>query len=406
MVGIINWLKGYLRIRVSGLSVERFMNLCGYKNIILWDVCRSAEYYEMCISLKAFRQLRPIVRKTGTKAAILERKGLPFFISKGSKRKLFLSACIFTVFFWYVSSGFVWRIEIEGNYRITEEQLFDYLKQEDISVGMQKKNLDIEQLEKKIRIVFPDIIWTSGKFEGTTFQLAIRESNGMKVVETNETDTGYDLIAPVEGDVYSIIVRSGVPLVRQGDAVTENMILVEGRIPVKNDDGTIREYLYVKADADVYIRHSIVYRESLPASYIMKNYTGRKKTYPYIRIGEYELAYPVSEPFLYYDVLIRETTPEVIEQLKIPLLWGYFTYREYQNKECLYTKEQAVDILQKKFSQFIISLEEKGVQIIEKDVKIVKKSDIWEASGEIVVAEPAETLVETQMSQIQQALEN
>ena len=40
MVDIINWLKGYLRIRVSGVAVERFINLCGYKNILLWDVYR------------------------------------------------------------------------------------------------------------------------------------------------------------------------------------------------------------------------------------------------------------------------------------------------------------------------------------------------------------------------------
>ena len=94
MVGFISWLRGFVRIRVSGLSVERFMNLCGHRNILLWDVVRKEEYWEMCISIKAFRSLRPIVRKTGTKVVITERCGLPFFIHKMGVRKIFVAGLI------------------------------------------------------------------------------------------------------------------------------------------------------------------------------------------------------------------------------------------------------------------------------------------------------------------------
>ncbi len=406
MVGVISWLKGYVRIRVTGLSVERFINLCGHKNILLWDVVRCEKYWEMCISIKAFRQLRPIVRKTGTRVVIIERCGLPFFVKQMNKKKVFLAGFIFTLFFWYASANFVWRLEIEGNYKITQEQLKDYLYEQKVSIGTLKKNIDIEQLEKAIRIEFPDIIWTSGKFEGTTFHLAVKENDGIQTEQDLPVEGGFDLVAHVNGEIYSIIVRNGVPLVKQGDMVTKDMVLVEGRIPVKNDDGTIREYLYEKSDADIYIKHSISYEDNLAAKYIKKVYTGREKNYVYIRFGPKEWSIGQTKPYLVYDAVVQETTPTILRDLKIPLLWGQYTYREYQNTECLYTDEEASEILNKNFLQFLVSLEEKGVQIIEKNVTIEKSVDTYKVSGVIIVAEPVKNLLPTQVEDLESGAEN
>ena len=68
MIVFLKYLRGYLRIRVWGFSPERFMNLCSNKGILLWNITRQGDAYEMCIDIKGFRQLRPIVRKTGTRA--------------------------------------------------------------------------------------------------------------------------------------------------------------------------------------------------------------------------------------------------------------------------------------------------------------------------------------------------
>ncbi|MFQ9493244.1 MAG: sporulation protein YqfD [Dorea longicatena] len=38
------YLKGYVRIRVSGYSPERFLNACRYKNIYIWDLNVSVEH--------------------------------------------------------------------------------------------------------------------------------------------------------------------------------------------------------------------------------------------------------------------------------------------------------------------------------------------------------------------------
>ena len=94
MVEVLKYIKGYLRIKVWGFSPERFMNLCSNKGILLWDIVREGDVYYMNINLRGFWALKPIVKKTGTRAAILERYGLPFFVPKLLKRKMFVGGLV------------------------------------------------------------------------------------------------------------------------------------------------------------------------------------------------------------------------------------------------------------------------------------------------------------------------
>ena len=89
LTDILKFIKGYLIIRVTGYSPERFLNLCGRHGIVLWELRNRKTEYEMCISISGFRKLRPLVRKTKTKVVILERHGLPFILHRYRRRKLF-----------------------------------------------------------------------------------------------------------------------------------------------------------------------------------------------------------------------------------------------------------------------------------------------------------------------------
>ena len=49
---ILNNLAGYLRIRVEGYSPERFLNLCCYHGIFLWNLRPAKGAYEMNIRVR------------------------------------------------------------------------------------------------------------------------------------------------------------------------------------------------------------------------------------------------------------------------------------------------------------------------------------------------------------------
>ncbi len=387
MIGIFQYLKGYLRIRVWGFSPERFMNLCSNRDILLWEIVRDGEIYYMCISLKNFYKLRPIVRKTGTRVAILERYGLPFLIPELLQRKSFCAGLFLAVFFWMWSTFYIWDIELVGNYQITNDVFEDFLTEENVRIGMKKDFLDIETLEKEIRKNFPQVTWTSAKLSGTKLIIEIKENDAPIIRESEEIKGATNLVSEYDGVIQSIIVRSGVPQVTIGTEVTKGTVLVEGKVPIFNEDTTIRGYHLVQADADIVIQHIRNFTTELSFENIKKEYSGRMEKEYYLRIGENELKLPKESPFLIHDTVVRESRPEIFEKLSIPIFFGSLTHREYLNVEYEYTLEEAETLLNKKIVTFITSLEEKGVQIIEKNVKIDTNGEGWVVTGEFLVNE-------------------
>ncbi len=392
MLDILKYIRGYLRIRVAGFSPERFMNLCSNKDILLWNIEKKPDGYVMCISLQSFYRLKPIVKKTGTRVVILERCGLPFFVPVMRKRRVFLMGLMLAAAFWYASTWFVWDIEITGNYRITTDQLQSFLKQQNVREGMRREALDIGSLEKEIRRQFSLVTWTSAKLDGTKLIISIKENDApiLESGEETEETTGTDLVAEYDGTIVSMVVRKGVPLVRIGDTVEKGTVLVDGKVPVYNEDATLREYLFTDADADIVLEHTTNYQETLPFDYVDREYTGREKRQLFLRVGEnFEGKISIERPFLLYDTVMRQRRTVLFEKLDIPVFSGSYTYREYYNVEHEYTLEEAETLLKEKLIVFIQSLDEKGVQIIEKNVRIDTSDSGWTLYGEFLVQEAA-----------------
>jgi len=396
MMKMLKILRGYLRIRVWGFSPERFMNLCSNKGILLWDIVRDGDVYYMNISIKGFWGLRPIAKKTGTRVAILERYGLPFFWPKLLKRKVFVMGLLCAIAFWILSSFYIWNIEIDGNYQITEDVFESFLRENMVTIGMRRDDLDIEELEKQIRRAFPQITWASARLIGTRLQIDIKENDAPITIDEEKTEEGKDLVAQYGGTVVSMIVRSGVPKVSIGDAIERGDVLIEGKVPIYNEDKTLREYQYVDADADIMLEHTRSFTASLPFDHVEKEYTGREEAGSYLKIGGRSWALPEDRPFLVYDSVIRESRPLVLEKLSIPIFWGSVTHREYQNVEREYTKEEVGTLLNQKLMDFLATLEEKGVQIIEKNVRIEKGESFWVLNGEFLVQEPVGISTQTE----------
>ena len=252
---------------------------------------------------------------------------------------------------------------------------------------MRKDDLQIEELEKEIRKSFSQVTWTSAKLSGTKLIIDIKENDTPVVQEVTEKEGGYDLVAEYDGKIVSMIVRNGVPAVNIGDEVEKGTVLVDGKVPIYNDDATIREYTYVRADADILLEHTKTYHGTLPFDYIQKEYIGRTKERYFLRIGEKELKMPEDRPFLVYDSVIKSGQPLLFEKLSIPVYFGNYTHREYLNVEYEYTLEKAEELLNEKILTFLTDLNEKGVQIIKKNVRIDTNGGMWTIDGEFLVRE-------------------
>lgn len=397
MIGMIRYLRGYVKIKVWGYSPERFMNLCSNRGIVLWGLEGFGGYYTMYLSLSDFFAIRDIVRKTKTKVAVLERHGLPFFMRDAKKRKMFLAGIFFCLAFLICMSRFIWAIEFTGNRMVTDDELYDFLKLQGVDYGCKKSGLDLSALESAIREEFSQVTWTSAKLDGCKVIVQIKENDLPTEEERAESvakfTDGAELVAAKPGVVASILTRSGVPQVKKGDEVEKGALLVSGLVPVMNDDGTVREWQRTVADADIMIECEETVHLTQQLAYQYKNYTGREKTYRFFTLGSKRYCFPFGAcSYVKYDEVVEQKRLRLFGQIDLPIFTGTITCREYLPVDALYDENSAVSLLNGRLEKIIAALEEKGVQIIQKDVKIVRSTNALVMQGKLIVQEEAVVL--------------
>ena len=403
MLHWIQYIKGYVTIKVWGYSTERLLNLCGNHNILVWDIVNHGDYDTMNISVKGFFALKPLLKKTGTKASVLKRYGLPFFMSKMQRRKIFVAGFICCMIFWILMSQYIWNIKIEGNYVLTEDILLDYLEEKNIRVSMKKSNLQIEELEKALREDYDVITWTSVQLKGTTLLVYIKENEMPDYDQSGQsTQTGgMDLIATRAGTVSYIITRSGVPQVVLGDTVEEGDVLISGAVPVYNEDTTVRKYQYTQSDADIKLRYAESVSVKRDILYEDKIYSGKQKKMLMFGVNdrEWNLRWGGID-YEEYDISGEKKQVRLLEHFYLPIFYGTKTVQEYDTVRQKHTEEEMNAIMQEEWDKIISTLEEKGVQIIEKNVTIKKNDTNWVLNAGMQLEESAVMLVPTRTEPI------
>ncbi len=240
MLKFIKFFRGYLYVRLTGYSPERFFNLCGNAGIILWELHREETGYVFCISLRAFRRLKPMLRKSGTQIRILKRVGLPFLLFRYRKHRFFAIGILAAFLFLMVMSRFVWSVEISGNHQYSTQLLTKFLAEEQIGYGVRKREIDCENAEVLLRNHFPDITWVSVRLSGTKLYVAVQERLPAGNAEEESALVASDLVTEVAGEVTSVLVRRGTALVQAGDEVEAGTVVVSGMIPIQDDSGENR----------------------------------------------------------------------------------------------------------------------------------------------------------------------
>lgn len=402
LISILRYLKGYLRIRITGYSPERFLNLCSHHQIYLWDLTPSSHSYEMYISLKGFRKLKPIVRKTQTKVTIVNRYGFPFFLHRYRKRKMFFAGAFLSIALIYFMSLFIWNIHIEGNYTRTDENILEFLESQNIEHGMRKSKVDCSRIVKDIRKQYDDIIWVSASIRGTRLIIQVKENEDTFTEETEtKTTEPCDIIADKDGIITSIITRNGVPHVSEGAEVKKGDLLVSGKIEVKNDAGEVINYQYQTSDADIFAQTTLAYENEIPLTYISKDYSGTEKCLYYLKIGKYTCSLgSLKNNYKDSERMTKETQIRIGESFYLPLTYGVTRIRHYTPKEKPYAKKDLQKLLTADFERFCEDLEKKGVQILENDVKIYTGQKSALAKGSLKLIEPVGTDTPTEVTKI------
>lgn len=399
LVNLMKFIRGYLKIQVYGFSPERFINLCSNRNILIWGLENQNHQYEMFLSVRDFKKLKPILKKTNTKLKITERHGLPFFLYKYRKRKMFFGGIILFSIILYILSLFIWDIDVSGNYSRTDNVILDFLSQNDVYHGMLKNQISCEQIEQMIRSEYDDIIWASAQIKGTRLLIRVQENTDVGMMIENTTPS--DIIASKDCIITSIITRKGTPMVTQGSVVKKGDILVSGRVDVYDDNGEIADYQYYAADADIYAKTLEEYNNEFDIKYTSKNYTENEKLRFYLRILNKKINIRNGKiRYNEYDMITNESQLKIGNNFYLPFIFGKVQIKEYISETRNYTKDEAIAKGNKLLKQFCENLIEKGVQIVENNVKIHIGKKSCKIDGYLVVIEKIGKRVDTEILSI------
>lgn len=398
---VIKFFRGYLYVHLTGYSPERFFNLCGNAGIVLWDIEPEDDGYHFWISLQAFRRLRPMLRKSGTRIRIEKRVGLPFLRFRYRHHRFFLVGLVALFVVLFSMSRFIWMVDVSGNSRYSTQVLTDYLQQEGVGYGTPKSSIDCEETELLLRDHFPDIIWVSVRMAGTRLYLEVQEQLLGAEAKQDETLTdATDLLADVSGIVDSIVVRRGTPLVQKGDAVEEGTPLVSGILELQDDSGETAAYEYCNADADVYIRTTIPFETAFPLEKTVYQKTGNCRFGMVFVFGNRQISFFDRQT---KGFLVRSSYqyPRIGKDFYLPLQVILREKESYTVEKVSYSKAEIKALAEEKLTDYCKKLEEKGIQISGKSgmIRATETEISVQGSLEAVVKATRRTETEKMMRQ-------
>lgn len=387
MIHIFRMLRGFVLVSTDNIAPERFFNLCRARNIVIWDIAQNDGRYYFCMLAKDFLNIKDILKKCGMKLVICRKNGLPFFVFRYRKHYSFVIGMLLAFTFLHIMSLFVWNITIDGNLYYTDNVIISYLQENGIYTGCKMKDIGCDKLEQKIRKDFEEITWVSVEKSGTRLLVHVKENDGDKITETMQTPS--DIIASSDGVVESIITRCGTPLVKPGDTVKTGDVLVSGEIILYNDAKEPVSNRYVYADADIMVKTSMQYEDTVQRNYMYKIYTGRKTEERIFSIMGRQLSLWVNfHKFEKADYVTETNDLKLTEDFYLPVCIGIKTGFEYYTEEGFHTEEEITQILTDNYDIFLKKLQKEGIQIIEDSVKIDITDVNANMSGDIRIVMP------------------
>lgn len=335
----LNYIMGYVNIKVESYFLERFINICISKRIFLWNIKRKkSSILYASISIKDYKTLRKIAKKTRSRVKIESKKGLPFIIHRYRKRKIFLTLLILLITGIIITSNFIWNIEVIGNEKISKEEIIQELKDNGLKIGINKNKIDSNLIINRIRLKRNDIAWIGINLKGTNAKIEIKEAT--KAPDIIDENKYCNIVSNKSGIITKINVQNGTANVREGDIVKKGDILVLGYL-----EGKYTGIRYVHSKADIQAKVWYEKKEKFYFNQQIQVPTGATEEKYTLNINNFKINfYKTLSKFQNYDTINENKKLVLFSNFYLPIEFIKTTNYEYENKDITYTEEELKEI--------------------------------------------------------------
>ena len=280
MKGAFLFAAGYEELAVAREDAALIAEICRRSGYVCRRACFEGDRYVFRCTLATARALRRLCDAAGVECEVVRRAGIPRLVYKYRHRYGIALGTLLFFLIVFLSGRVIWDIRIDGNRRLSEDEVIASLRECGLSVGDFKRQVDTSTVENILMIESEDISWISINLIGTVAEVEIRER---EVAEEEDPWDAANVVAAEEGDIVLFEDVRGNILLKIGDRVEAGDLIISG---IYEGRGGIR---YTCARGKVLARTEEEIRIKVPFEYDKKIYTGEVYTEKYLVFFEKEI---------------------------------------------------------------------------------------------------------------------
>ena len=227
---------GQITIEVSALMPEKILNILWNNDIYTCNIIKvDLMTIRVSIYFKDYKEAEMLIKKYKGKVRIVNKSGIIVLLMK-MQRKVSLVIGMFIFFIViFVLSNYIWAIDIQTQRNLSPFEIRQQLSSIGIKPGLNKSQIDVYAIEKKMEDLNSQIMWVRIRVEGSTLKLVIKE----KVNPPSIQKTLFNqVVAKMDGEVKRVYTSSGNPAVVPGDIVRAGDDLI---LPIQGREGFEQE---------------------------------------------------------------------------------------------------------------------------------------------------------------------
>ena len=225
---ISDTLRGTVRIEVTGTLPESVLNEAALAAIEVWDL---ESVNTWTIRLSCYEARLPLLEKAaldcGCDLRILDRRGGRDSLHFVRRRLPLLIGVGLAALLLFLSSLFIWHIDIRGNSNLSRGEILRALDESGVGVGSFWPGLSAELVRSEVMQRLPEIGWMTVNVNGSRAVVVIRER--VPRPPLYQESGAADLVASKAGVIRRISVL--------GQVVLPGQLLVSGRRDSLTDSG-------------------------------------------------------------------------------------------------------------------------------------------------------------------------
>ena len=277
---VVNLLKGEVTGRVESGFPERVLNLCAEYGITFWNLnWESPVAFTFTMARRDWKRLRKLSRRIDCDMTAVEWKGTPFFLGRLRHRYglwVTLGVCLTALVY---GSFFIWDFQVEGNVKVSEEEILRALERHGVRFGTYGYAVDSPELRNYILLEIPELSYIAVNVKGCRAYVQVRERiPSPEIISKREPG---NTVAAKDALITAIQPWDGEKQVLPGSMVTEGQLLISG--VVENDFAGVR---YLRGMGKVYGRTWYELRCKVPLKVQKKRYTGEKEVRQALLVGK------------------------------------------------------------------------------------------------------------------------